>query len=106
MDATNQVSRSQLFLLLPIDALAALFGSMVCLSLTPIFIRLSEYELGPNATIFNRFWIAAIAFGLLSKLLDMGLRKRKNETKTEPNKPHLFNQGKLLIVERNVFGNL
>ena len=84
---------------LPIDSFAALFGSLVCLSLTPIFIRLSEYELGPNATIFNRFWIAAIAFGLLSQLLTVRRRKRKNETKIEPEKPHLANTAKLLIAD-------
>jgi len=85
--------------LLPIDSLAALFGSMVCLSLTPIFIRLSEYELGPNATIFNRFWIAAIAFGLLNQLLTVRHRKRKDETEIEANKPHLANTAKLLIAD-------
>ncbi|MEM1170170.1 MAG: DMT family transporter [Cyanobacteria bacterium P01_H01_bin.35] len=85
--------------LLPIDSLAALFGSLVCLSSTPIFIRFSEYELGPNATIFNRFWIAAIAFGLLNQLLTVRRRKRKNQTETEANKPHLANTVKLLIAD-------
>ncbi|NEQ40171.1 MAG: DMT family transporter [Okeania sp. SIO3I5] len=85
--------------LLPIDSLAALFGSMVCISFTPILIRFSEYELGPNATIFNRFWIAAIAFGLLNQLLTVRRRKRKNETETEPNEPHLVNRAKLLIAD-------
>lgn len=85
--------------LLPIDSLAALFGSLVCLSSTPIFIRFSEYELGPNATIFNRFWIAAIAFGLLNQLLTLRRRKRTNETETESTKPHLANTVKLLIAD-------
>ncbi len=85
--------------LLPIDSLAALFGSLVCMSLTPIFIRFSEYELGPNATIFNRFWIAAIAFGLLNQLLRVRRRKQKNETQTEPKEPHLVNRTKLLIAD-------
>ena len=85
--------------LLPIDSLAALFGSLVCMSLTPIFIRFSEYELGPNATIFNRFWIAAIAFGLLNQLLTVRRQKPKNETQTEPKEPHLVNRAKLLIAD-------
>ncbi|MDZ8187345.1 MAG: DMT family transporter [Nostoc sp. ChiSLP02] len=34
------------------------------LSLAAIFIKLSEKEIGSNATIFNRFWIGAVAFGL------------------------------------------
>lgn len=81
--------------LLPIDSLAALIGGLICISFSPIFIRLSEYELSPNATIFNRFWIAAIAFGLLT----MHYRKRKNETQIELNKPHLVNATKLLIAD-------
>jgi drug/metabolite transporter (DMT)-like permease len=32
-------------------------------SFAAIFIRISEYELGPYATIFNRFWIASLALG-------------------------------------------
>ncbi|NET55846.1 MAG: DMT family transporter, partial [Symploca sp. SIO2E6] len=85
--------------LLPIDSLVALLGSLICLSLTPIFIRLSEYEIGPNATTFHRFWIATIAFGLLNKLLTVRHRKRNNATKTELNHPHLVNTAKLLIVD-------
>jgi drug/metabolite transporter (DMT)-like permease len=30
------------------------------LSLAPIFVRVSEQELSPNATVFNRFWISAV----------------------------------------------
>ncbi|MEB3343545.1 DMT family transporter [Okeania sp.] len=85
--------------LLPIDSLAALFGGLICLSFSPIFIRLSEYDLSPNATIFNRFWIAAIAFGLLSRFITIHYRKRKNETQIESEKPHLAKAAKLLIAD-------
>lgn len=43
---------------------AALFVGVVVISFGAIFIRWSEYELSPSATIFNRFWIASIVFGL------------------------------------------
>ncbi len=99
MNAQAKVLQLNHLSLLPIDSLAALFGSLVCLSLTPIFIRLSEYELGPNATIFNRFWIAGIAFGLVSQLLTVRRRKRKNETQIEPKEPHLAKAVKLLIAD-------
>lgn len=33
------------------------------LSLAAIFIKLSEKEIGSNATIFNRFWIGAVVIG-------------------------------------------
>lgn len=40
--------------------LVAMFAAIVALSLAAIFIKLSERELGPFATIFNRFWVAYI----------------------------------------------
>ncbi|WP_424103008.1 DMT family transporter [Moorena producens] len=70
---------------LPIDSLAALVSSIICISLTPIFIRISEQEIGPNATVFNRFWIAAVAFGLVSALLTA--RSRQNHTQSTQHKP-------------------
>ncbi len=39
-------------------------AAIVALSLAAIFIRLSEEELGPFATIFNRYWIAFLALWL------------------------------------------
>jgi len=39
-------------------ALASMVAAVCALSLAAIFIRLSEQELGPFATVFNRFWIA------------------------------------------------
>ena len=84
---------------IPIDCLAALIGSLICISFSPIFIRLSEYNLGPNATIFNRFWIAAIPFWLLNGLLTLNYRKQKNKTQIELNKPELVKKGMLLIAD-------
>ncbi|WP_299487858.1 DMT family transporter [Acaryochloris sp. IP29b_bin.137] len=40
--------------------LVAMLAAIVALSLAAIFIKLSERELGPFATIFNRFWVAYI----------------------------------------------
>ncbi|NES75825.1 MULTISPECIES: DMT family transporter [Okeania] len=106
MDAPNKVSRLQLFLSLPIDCLAALMGGTICLSLSPIFIRLSEYEIGPNAAIFNRLWIATVAFGLVSRFLAVRHRERKKETQKEiqsdQQKPHLLHRAKLLMIADGV----
>lgn len=44
--------------------LISLFLAILALSFAAIFIRLSERELGPVATIFNRFWVAALILGL------------------------------------------
>lgn len=44
--------------------LISLFMAILALSFAAIFIRLSERELGPVATIFNRFWVATLILGL------------------------------------------
>lgn len=41
-------------------ALPIMITAVGALSLAAIFIRLSEQELGPFATLFNRFWIALV----------------------------------------------
>ena len=45
-------------------ALGALSAALLAVSLAAIFIRLSEREISPNATVFNRLWIATVVFGL------------------------------------------
>lgn len=50
-----------------IMALLSIFTAIVALSLAAILIRLSERELGPFATIFNRFWIAFLVLWLLNQ---------------------------------------
>ncbi len=83
--------------LLPINSLGVLMASMVCLSLTPIFIRLSELEISPNATIFNRFWIAAVAFSLLNGLLTRE-EHLYSDPKTKENKPKVSESANLLVA--------
>lgn len=45
-------------------ALAALLLGVGSLSFGSIFVRLSEAEISPNATVFNRLWLASLIFGL------------------------------------------
>lgn len=45
-------------------ALAALLLGVSALSFGSIFVRLSEAEISPNATVFNRLWLASLIFGL------------------------------------------
>jgi drug/metabolite transporter (DMT)-like permease len=45
-------------------AMTSLFVGVVALSFSPILIRLSENEISPTATVFNRFWLASVVFGL------------------------------------------
>ena len=45
-------------------AIISLSAALLAVSLAAIFIRLSEREIGPNATVFNRLWIATVVFGV------------------------------------------
>lgn len=47
-----------------ITAIAALILGISAVSFAAIFIRLSEQELGPYATIAHRFWICTLTLGL------------------------------------------
>lgn len=49
-------------------AFLAICVANFAISFSGIFIRLSENEIGSSATIFSRFWIVAIFFGLLAPL--------------------------------------
>ncbi|MEH2285214.1 MAG: EamA family transporter [Nostoc sp.] len=43
-------------------AIAALFLGVGAISFGSIFMKLSEIELSPSATVFNRFWLATVVF--------------------------------------------
>ncbi|MEH2206893.1 MAG: DMT family transporter [Nostoc sp.] len=42
-----------------------LFVAVLTLSFAAILIKWSEQDIGPNATVFNRFWISFVVLGLL-----------------------------------------
>ncbi len=50
-------------------AIIAIFVAIWIFGMMPILIRWSENEISPNATMFNRCWIAAVIFGLWQELL-------------------------------------
>ncbi|MEH1782142.1 MAG: EamA family transporter [Nostoc sp.] len=43
-------------------AIASLFLGVGAISFGSIFLKLSEMELSPSATVFNRFWLASVVF--------------------------------------------
>lgn len=45
-------------------AIVSLSAALLAVSLAAIFIRLSEREISPNATVFNRLWIATAVFAV------------------------------------------
>ncbi len=76
--------------------LISLFFAILALSFAAIFIRLSERELGPVATIFNRFWIAALILGLGNVI--QTLRERQSHTSSPPKQHYTIRDLVLLLV--------
>lgn len=59
-----------------------LMVGIMILSCSAIFTRLSEQELSPLATVFNRFWIASVVLGLLSGI--RAWRQPSDQSELEP----------------------
>lgn len=62
-------------------AIVSLSAALLAVSLAAIFIRLSEREIGPNATVFNRLWIATVVFAVWNGA--GAARRRMSETAPE-----------------------
>ncbi|TAG89334.1 MAG: DMT family transporter [Oscillatoriales cyanobacterium] len=45
-------------------AIVSLLAALLAVSFAAIFIRFSEREISPNATVFNRLWIATVVFAV------------------------------------------
>jgi len=63
LEITNQQPDSK-----TTGAIIATFVAIWIFGIMPILIRWSENEISPNATMFNRCWIAAVIFGLWQEL--------------------------------------
>ncbi|MBC6418597.1 MAG: DMT family transporter [Prochloron sp. SP5CPC1] len=67
-------------------ALLAISVALVAVSFAPILIRWSETEISPNATIFNRLWIATVVLVLWNGVLAVYhklVRKESNQSQTD-----------------------
>jgi drug/metabolite transporter (DMT)-like permease len=80
--------------------LISLFIAIFALSFAAIFIRLSERELGPVATIFNRFWVATAILGLGN--LFKTLRERHSHD-SPLQKQHYTSSDLVLLLAMSVF---
>jgi drug/metabolite transporter (DMT)-like permease len=60
-----------------------LFVAVFTLSLAAILIKLSEQYIGPNATIFNRFWIATFILGLWKGVKSLTSRLSQDTSKVQ-----------------------
>ncbi len=75
-DEINYSSQSKL--IKDVLSLGVLTIAVIALAFSPIFTKLSEIELSPTATIFNRLWIATIITGCWQ------LRKTESKFKQIP----------------------
>jgi len=77
MTIEQELSRPQIEQTPAALGLISLFLAILALSFAAIFIRLSEREIGPVATIFNRFWIATLILGVWNVLKALSDRQFK-----------------------------
>ena len=75
---------------------AALFVAVVSLSMAGVLIRLSEGEISPIATTFNRLWIATLVFGLWNGVNATG--KRLFDKSTDHQEPYTSGMIGLLVA--------
>jgi drug/metabolite transporter (DMT)-like permease len=59
----------------------ALLTATIILSFAAILIRLTEFDLKPGATVFNRYWIAAVTLSLWQSTKFVFARKTESEDK-------------------------
>ncbi|MBW4493752.1 MAG: DMT family transporter [Oscillatoria princeps RMCB-10] len=67
-------------------ALVALLLALISIASAALLIRFSEREIGPSATVFNRFWIATAVLGLWNGF--KAVRSRISHRK--PRQPSLY----------------
>jgi drug/metabolite transporter (DMT)-like permease len=72
------------------------FIAVFMFSLAAILIKLSERDLGPNATVFNRFWIATIVLGFWRSI--EVLRWRVSKKSVVPQEKYTLSDLKLLFI--------
>lgn len=77
-------------------ALILLSVALIALACSPIFTKLSEVEISPSATIFNRLWIATLVLTFWQNNDDAP--KLTSETQLDKLSPWLDRQRALLIL--------
>jgi len=80
-----------------IVAVISLSTALLAVSFAAIFIRLSEAEIGANATVFNRFLVFALAFGM-GRAIASAIGFLREDKPTEEREPLTVRQWLLLIA--------
>ena len=77
-------------------AFIILFAALIALSCSPIFTKLSEVEISPNATIFNRLWIATFILSFYPNINPA--EELKNAPLELERSPYKYKQKGLLML--------
>lgn len=93
----NQSSQSSSWQKIATDALSLgiLFIAVVALAFSPIFTKLSEIEISPTATIFNRLWISTI---IISFWQLIKTPPEFNQIQSKEYNPNYQQQGLLILA--------
>lgn len=79
-------------------AIAALCTALTAVSFAPIFIRFSETDLGPNATVLNRMLVFLLVFGLGRGSWQLVTQGRHESSPPSPSVPLTYWQYGLLTA--------
>jgi drug/metabolite transporter (DMT)-like permease len=72
--------------------------AIIAIGFAPIFMKLSEGEISPNGTIFNRLWISSLVFGVWNGLSVINQRLSNNQQADEQNPYTIQILGLLLLM--------
>ncbi|TAG96958.1 MAG: DMT family transporter [Oscillatoriales cyanobacterium] len=81
-----------------LSSFVLLFMAIIAIGLAPIFMKLSEGEISPNGTIFNRLWISSLVFGVWNGLSVINQRLSNNQQADEQNPYTIQILGLLLLM--------
>lgn len=81
-----------------LGAIANLWIALIAVSFAPIFIRLSETDLGPNATVLNRMLVFFVLFGLGQAARKLWTQRHTSPASSQAQQPITRNQWFLLLA--------
>ncbi len=76
--------------------------AIISIGFGPIFVKLSMNEIGADATVFNRFWIATVIFGLWN-LINTISQKSSAQISSDDNHVYTFKVIGLLVLMGSLF---
>ncbi|ABG52254.1 protein of unknown function DUF6, transmembrane [Trichodesmium erythraeum IMS101] len=79
--------------------------AITAISFGPIFVKLSITEIGAKATVFNRFWIATVIFGLWN-FIDTISQKSSAHTSSDDNHVYTYKVIGLLLLMGSLFAGI